>query len=157
MASEVVHRSAVRLLIIDEHGRILLHHYITADTGEEFWCTPGGALDGGENDVDAARRELLEEEGIDIDVRLDAPLWERLHVFAIGDGRVFHQRERFYVLRVAAFEPAPRGLSDFERDSLVEQRWWTVDELRATEAALNPPELPALVDRARDGRGAVSP
>lgn len=147
MSPATVHRSAVRLLVIGERDRILLHHYITADTRDEFWCTPGGALAEGEGDEDAARRELLEEEGLDLDVRLGAPVWERLHVFTIGDGRVFRQRERFHVLRVPEFSPAPLGLSDFERDSLVEQRWWSLDELAAAEVPLNPPELPELLAR----------
>lgn len=147
MSPATVHRSAVRLLVIDEHGRILLHHYLTADTHEEFWCTPGGALADGEGEEEAARRELVEEEGVDFEVRLDAPVWERLHVFTIGDGSVFHQRERFYVVGVRGFSPAPRGLSAFERDPLVEQRWWSLDELGAADVQLNPPELPELLAR----------
>lgn len=147
MGSATVHRSAVRLLIIDEPGRLLLHHYITVDTREEFWCTPGGALAEDETDEEAARRELLEEEGVDVDVSLDSAVWSRTHIFTIGDGREFHQRERYYVLRLPSFEPAPRGLSDFERDSLVEQRWWSLEELRGAEVALNPPELPQLFAR----------
>lgn len=88
---------------------------------------------------------------MDVAVRLDAPLWERMHVFTIGDGRVYRQRERFYVLRMPAFEPAPRGLNDFERRSLVEQRWWRLEELRAERVALNPPELPDLLARVVGG------
>jgi 8-oxo-dGTP pyrophosphatase MutT (NUDIX family) len=151
MSPATVHRSAVRLLVLDEAGRILLHHYVTADTGEEFWCTPGGAVAEGESDVDAARRELREEEGLEVEMRLGQPLWERMHIFTIGDGRVFQQQERYYVLRMPAFEPAPAALSDFERDSLIEQRWWTLDELHAASVTLNPPELATLLERASTG------
>ncbi|HEX6539726.1 MAG TPA: NUDIX domain-containing protein [Candidatus Dormibacteraeota bacterium] len=142
----IVHRDAVRLLMVDADDRLLLQHCITPDTGTEFWCTPGGAIHEAESPDDAARRELFEEEGIDLDVRLAPPVWERLHVFATGDGRVFHQRERYHVLRVAAFDPVPGALSTFEHESIIEQRWWALGDLRGADPALlNPPELPALL------------
>lgn len=142
----IVHRNAVRLLIVDERDRLLLQHCITPDTGTEFWCTPGGAMHDAETPDDAARRELFEEEGLDVDVRLGRPVWARLHVFTVGDGRVFHQQERYHLLRVGAFDPVPGALSDFEQQSIVEQRWWSLGELRSAEPTLlNPPQLPALL------------
>jgi 8-oxo-dGTP pyrophosphatase MutT (NUDIX family) len=114
----IVRRVAVRLLVVDPDERLLLQHCITPDTREEFWSTPGGAIAESETPEDAARRELYEEEGVQMAVRLDAPIWERLHVFTVGDGRVFHQHERYHVLRTAAFEPSPGQLSDFERRSI---------------------------------------
>lgn len=74
-----VHRDAVRLLVIDADGRLLLQHCITH-----------------------------------------------------------------------AFEPVPGCLSDFERQSIREQRWWRYEDLRVVAAALlNPPELPELLARVR--------
>ena len=145
-----VYRDAVRLLVVDAGGRLLLQHCITPDTHEEFWCTPGGALHESEAPSEAARRELFEETGLQFDVVLDEPVWERMHVFTIGDGREFHQRERYHVVRVDAFEPVPGCLSDFERESIREQRWWRWEDLRAVAPALlNPPELPELLARVR--------
>ena len=85
--ASTVRRVAVRLLIVDPGSRLLLQHCITPDTHEEFWCTPGGAIQGSETAEAAARRELFEETGLRQDVRLGEPVWERLHVFTIGDGR----------------------------------------------------------------------
>ena len=150
--ARTVHREAVRLLVVDADDRLLLQHCITPDTGEEFWCTPGGALDDAETASDAAGRELFEETGLRAVVRLAEPVWERMHVFTTGDGRVFHQHERYHVLRVAAFDAAPGRLSDFERESIREQRWWRWDELHDADAALfNPPQLPELLARVCDG------
>lgn len=143
-----VHRDAVRLLVVDRDDRLLLQHCITPDTHTEFWCTPGGALHESESSDDAARRELFEETGLRVDVELGAPVWERMHVFTVGDGRVFHQHERYHVLRVDAFEASPGALSDFERESIREQRWWASHELRDIDPSLlNPPEIPWLLDR----------
>ena len=144
--SLTVHRDAVRLLVVDTDGRLLLQHCITPDTHEEFWCTPGGAIHESETPSDAARRELFEETGLRFDEDLDEPVWERVHNFTIGDGREFHQHESYHVLYVDAFEPEPGCLSDFERESIREQRWLRLEELRDVDPAhLNPPELPELL------------
>lgn len=148
MTTLTVHRDAVRLLVVDADGRVLLQHCITPDTHEEFWCTPGGAIHESETPSDAAKRELFEETGLRLDEDLGEPVWERMHEFTIGDGREFHQHERYHVVRVDAYEPVPRCLSDFERESIREQRWLRWEELRDVDATLlNPPELPELLRR----------
>jgi 8-oxo-dGTP pyrophosphatase MutT (NUDIX family) len=46
-------RRAVRVLLLDEHDRVLLFRAISELTGAPFWFPPGGGLDEGE-DVHAA-------------------------------------------------------------------------------------------------------
>lgn len=134
-------------MILDEDRRVLLLHYVTPDTGEDFWGTPGGAMAHGESPLEAARRELREELGINAVVDLGPTVWRRRYRFTIGDGRVFLQNESYHVMRLPNFEPIASGLSDFERQALVGHRWWTLDELRGADATLSPPELPILVAR----------
>jgi len=59
-------------IIIDKQDRILLvHHY---EAGKyNFWVPPGGSLEANESIYDCARRELLEETGLQAD--LDFPLY----------------------------------------------------------------------------------
>ena len=139
-----VHRTAVRLLLIDGDDRMLLLHYVTPDTAEEFWLTPGGALDQGESPEAAAVREAWEELGLHL-AALGPAVWRRVHRFRIGDGRVFVQRETFHLHRLASFTPAPRALSDFEGQSYRGHRWWTAAELCADDSlTLQPARLGAL-------------
>src|SRR5436853_3690894 len=49
-------------LIRDEDGRVLLVQHV-----EGHWQVPGGAIDPGERPEDAARREVREEVGVEIE------------------------------------------------------------------------------------------
>jgi hypothetical protein len=53
------------------------------------------------------------------------------------------QVERQYLVRAAAFEPAPR--IDLSSEGVGAWRWWTVAELRAADAIFAPRRLPALL------------
>ena len=141
----VVHRTAIRLLVIDEAGSLLLLHYLTPDTGEDFWCTPGGALDDGETVEQAASRELCEETGWRGAIALGEPVWSREHVFRIGDGRLFRQHETYHALRVPHFEPRAENPSEFEARAVTGMRWWTLAELTAAHETMQPPQLPRLM------------
>jgi 8-oxo-dGTP pyrophosphatase MutT (NUDIX family) len=53
----------VRALVFDEAGRVLLVRH----TYREGWFTPGGGVKNGEGPVEALRRELREEVGLELD------------------------------------------------------------------------------------------
>ena len=59
-------RPAARILLVDAQDRVLMFRF-TPDDRPPLWCTPGGAVDPGESYAAAARRELWEEVGLDID------------------------------------------------------------------------------------------
>lgn len=56
----------VRVIVLDENGRMLMvkqHH-----DGRDIWMVPGGAVEEGENSIEAACREVMEETGIDVEI-----------------------------------------------------------------------------------------
>jgi ADP-ribose pyrophosphatase YjhB (NUDIX family) len=117
---------AVSVLVMDG-DRILLVHEIEQDA----WSTPGGQMEIDERPEDAARREVLEETGLDVTI-------DEL-VTALG-GPEFRVRYRngdeiayvtiVYRGRVRAGEAHPDG------EEVTAVDWFPIDSLR--EVTLNP-------------------
>ena len=129
-------RQAVRAVVLDAAGRILLVRFSFPD-GTEFWATPGGGVEGDEDDADALRRELAEEVGLE-DAVIGPCLWTRDHTFP-WDGGTVRQREAIYLVRVAGHEAAPTV--DLLAEGVAEVRWWTLAELEATTERIVPAAL----------------
>ncbi len=98
-------RPAARAVLLDPDDRALLVRFEFPD--RVVWATPGGGIEHGESDELALRRELAEEAGLE-DFELGPLVWTRTHVVPLSGGKWDGQQERYYLVRVPAFEPAPR-------------------------------------------------
>jgi 8-oxo-dGTP pyrophosphatase MutT (NUDIX family) len=67
-------RQAVRVLLVDEAGRVLLFSLPAARDGVVFWSGPGGGIEDGEDTMVAARR-IYEATGLR-DLVLEAEVWQ---------------------------------------------------------------------------------
>ena len=137
-------RRAARLLVVDEHDRLLLFRFTFADR-KPFWATAGGECDPGESFEDAARRELLEETGLDHDC--GQPVAERGNDFVTAIGEPVTADERFFRVRVPACEIETHGHTELEREIMREHRWFTRRELADWPEPIFPPEILDLLDR----------
>lgn len=147
--TEPVPRAAARVVLLDPEDRILLFKLVDAQSGRWWWFTPGGGLGPGETHETAALRELVEEVGLE-QVTLGPCIWTREHVFPMPDGVRYRQRERYFLARVEPFEVSTAGHLDYELTALAEHRWWSVDEIAASDETFAPRRLGVLLRQLLD-------
>ncbi len=131
--------------MLDPANRLLLVRFeMPTWTG---WAAPGGGLAPGESHVDAIRRELSEEVGLD-EFELGPVIWHRTHIIPFLSGEWDGQLERYFLVRTPEFTPAPR-FSDAElrAEWLGGWRWWAVPQIERSQDAFAPTALPALARR----------
>jgi len=133
-------RTAIRALVVDELGRVLLFRY--GDDYGSWWIPPGGGQERGEDDAETLRRELREECGLR-DVAL-GPLVAEWRYWGTEEPRFGSGVSRMYLVRVSSFEPAPE--LDLRGEGSLEERWFAPDELATI--ATRPVDLAEIVSRA---------
>ncbi|MGI5125596.1 NUDIX hydrolase [Pseudonocardia sp. CA-107938] len=135
---------AARVVLVDPAGRVLLFRgFDPARPGATWWFTVGGGVEPGEDLRAAALREAREETGLDL-AELRGPVWRRLANFSF-DGRRYEAEEWFFTA-TATGPVDTSGFTELEARTVVEHRWWSAAELRATSEVFYPARLPELLD-----------
>ena len=142
----MIERRAARVLLLAE-GAVLLIRGVDPSHPERgtWWHTPGGGIDDDEAVKDAAVREVLEETELVVGHDdLGPVVATRVAEFDFEDVE-YRQHESFFAVWVPHFEPSSGRWDAIEQRSLLEYRWWTPDELAATDDAYFPAELATVV------------
>lgn len=111
---------AVTAAVRNAQGKLLL----IERTDNGLWALPGGAQDIGESVVQAARREVNEETGVDVEITgLSGIYSDPQHVIAYDDGEV---RQEFSL----CFHAKPVGGELRSSSESKEARWVSPDSLQ---------------------------
>jgi 8-oxo-dGTP pyrophosphatase MutT (NUDIX family) len=149
-------RRSAKALLVDSQERLLLLHMqdpVEAALGR-WWELPGGGLEPGETPEEALVREVAEETGFMLHSASVSPArWFRRATFR-WLGRRRWQEETVHVVRLAAGAvEGPHDRTDDESAAVLEQQWWSLDDIAASDAAFYPrrlAELGALVLAGRE-------
>jgi 8-oxo-dGTP diphosphatase len=118
-------RPSARLLILDPGGRVLRFRFVHktgALAGDDYWATPGGAVEDGETFEQAAIRELEEETGIHRD-DVGPQVGRREFVLQLPDGERVLADERFFLVEALNEGFSRAGWTAEEAEVIAEQRW----------------------------------
>lgn len=115
-----------------------------------WWEIPGGGIDPGESSAETARRELVEEAGIE-DAQIGPVVWTQHVEFDFG-GYHFDQDEVIHVAWTTQHETrAGQGLEALEALAFKGARWWPWRDVAASTENFLPPELPQLIGQLVEG------
>jgi ADP-ribose pyrophosphatase len=110
-------QQAVMAIVENDWGQILFVQVCRYTTGKTDWELPAGRMEPNESIFEAARREVLEESG------LDTRGYKLLYSYNPMNGianQVFH---------IVSCRPGPR-LQDFDAGEISAVRWSSKDEIR---------------------------
>jgi ADP-ribose pyrophosphatase YjhB (NUDIX family) len=109
-------------LVVDDRGRVLLTRR-AIEPYKGLWDIPGGFLEEGEDPLDALRRELREETGLQVEP--EDYLFATVHRYGDEPGAAWTVNF-IWTARLVGGEPAPA-------DDVSELGWFEPDELPAPE------------------------
>ncbi|MGW2683551.1 NUDIX hydrolase [Streptomyces sp. NPDC001414] len=142
---ETVHRTAARVICLDAAGRLLLLRWRDPFDGTWLWEPPGGGIEEGETPLVAARRELVEETGLDPAAVRDRSVPVDRDVR--WNGKRYVGTEHFFVAQFADEQPSlvRTGLLPEELASLDIHVWIAWPDLGSLSDPVEPPQLPAVL------------
>ena len=135
--------------ILRWQGRVLLCRQ--EKPNKEYWLLPGGGVDSGESLIEALRRELREELGIEADVQFEGPV---AIVDSIAPKSMVSPSRKHVVHIIVSADLSHRSLSDVEtKDAAVKgARLFTNEEL--DDIVVHPP-IKRFIGRWQPGDPAV--
>jgi len=149
-------RRTARVMLFDEGGSILLIRFVAVRPDGEFvfWALPGGEIEAGETETEAAARELREELGIVVE--LEGPVYRDANQFW-HQGEIQDNTDYLFCARCWREEPKLTGLTAEEIAMMREMRWWTAGEIEGAIYGAGERIFPVnLAERMRElsvGRG----
>lgn len=143
---ETTHRPAARVICLDAAHRVLLLGWRDPFDGTLLWEPPGGGMDPGETPLEAARRELAEETGLDPAAVTDRSVPVERDVW--WNGKRYTGTEQFFLARLAEEQPAlvRTGLLPDEQITLDTHAWIAWPDLASLPDRLEPPQLPTVLE-----------
>jgi len=145
-------RRTARVMLFDEAGSILLVRFVVPRAEGEFvfWALPGGEIETGETEMEAAARELREELGLELS--LSGPVYCDRNQF-LHHGEMQDNVDYLFSAECGRAAPRLMGITADEKEIMKEIRWWSAAEVETSQERIFPEDLAGRL-REQTGRSA---
>ena len=136
-------------MLFDEAGDVLLIRFVVprVDGDFVFWALPGGEIEAGETEIEAAVREVREELGLEL--AMTGPVYYDRNQF-LHQGEMQDNTDFLFRAKCRREEPRLIGVTADEREIMREIRWWSEEEIATSGEKIFPENL---AERVREQRG----
>jgi ADP-ribose pyrophosphatase YjhB (NUDIX family) len=137
-------------MLFDESGAILLIRFVVPRAEGEFvfWALPGGEIEAGETEIEAAAREMREELGLELTVA--GPVYCDSNQF-LHQGEMQDNVDFLFRAECGREEPRLIGFTRDEKEIMKEVGWWSEAEVEASKERIFPEGLAGRM-REQSGR-----
>jgi 8-oxo-dGTP pyrophosphatase MutT (NUDIX family) len=139
----VINQKIVGVLVFSADGKFVVGKKAPHPQAgyQEYWHIPGGGIEDNETDEDAARREVLEETGIDckgIDITFVDDQGTGEAVRTLNSGELVLCKMKFYVYRIDLPQTSQEiNVSPVDRE-FAEIRWFLPNDLNNSQVQFVP-------------------
>jgi 8-oxo-dGTP pyrophosphatase MutT (NUDIX family) len=128
------------VMLFDEARAILLVRFVVPRVEGEFvfWALPGGEIEAGETEAEAAVREVREELGLEL--KVTGPIYRDCNQF-LHQGEMQDNVDFLFRAGCRREEPRLIGVTADEREIMKEIRWWSRAEIEASRERIFPADL----------------
>jgi 8-oxo-dGTP diphosphatase len=136
-------------MLFEEAGDVLLIRFVVPREDGEFvfWALPGGEIEAGETEIEAAAREVREELGLELAVT--GPVYCDRNQFP-HRGEMQDNTDFLFRAKCRREEPQLMGVTADEREIMREIRWWSEKEIASSQERIFPENL---AERMREQSG----
>lgn len=127
-------RKSARAIVINSKNQMFLFQYMFdyLEDSKAIWITPGGSLEEGESFVDALKREVYEELGVQL-TKECPEVYYRNPIYTLQSGEKVQSVEKFFLVVLDENTFSFDHWTESEKKRMRAGKWWSVEEIEKSE------------------------